>query len=357
MIRLGVLVSLLAAACSPAAPTAEIPLWVIGTTPIVTIGANEADPGHELSRVSGALKVSGGFLVANSGSCELRLFDSTGHFINSYGRKGQGPGDFGAVITPFPAPGDSILVFDVENMRWTVHDATGRYTRVVAGGADAFPKPAWLYRGMIIERPSPGPIPQWALTALNGLPETPHGTPIRRARLDDAGFLWIGDAGDIRAWTVLADSGVTVGRVVLPKGFELLEAGDDFLVGLERDTVDREIVRVYRLERPRAIQPPAREPMAVLSSDESSAAESMIADFRNLLTAQEIFYSQHATYTSRADSLEFMPESGAEVTILHGDVRHWAGVLYDRKTRTTCGISVGFPAPAGWIDGLPFCAR
>lgn len=357
MIRRSLIVTALITACSPPATTVELPLWVIGTTPIVTIGTNEADPGHELAGVTGALRVPGGFIVANSGSHELRLFDSTGRFIRSYGRKDQGPGDFGAVITPFPAPGDSLLVFDVENMRWTVHDATGRYARVISGGADALSKPAWLHHGMIVDRPSPGPIPRWILGALDGLPESPPNAPNRRARLDDSGYLWMSDSGDARNWTILADSASTVGRVVLPKGFELLEAGSDFVLGLERDTLDQEIVRAYRLERPRLTPSPKRDSWVVLLSDTSRAAATMIADFRNLITAQEMFYSNHATYTSRADSLEFVPESGAEIRILHGDARHWAGVLFDRKTSTTCGISVGFPAPAGWVDGLPFCAK
>lgn len=83
----------------------------------------------------------------------------------------------------------------------------------------------------------------------------------------------------------------------------------------------------------------------------------MIADFRNIMTAQEAFYSEHGRYTAHGDSLGYTPASGAEVIILHGNSRRWAAVLYDRKSRTTCAVSVGFPAPGGWIDGSPFCGK
>lgn len=49
--------------------------------------------------------------------------------------------------------------------------------------------------------------------------------------------------------------------------------------------------------------------------------------------------------------------SGAELVLLSGDKRHWVGLLYHRATRTTCGVSVGFPAPDGWLDGTPFRGR
>lgn len=357
MIRRALLVSALGAACSSAAPTSEVPLWVIGTTPIVTIGTTEADPGHELAGVTGALRVPGGFIVANSGSRELRRFDSTGRFVRASGQKGQGPGDFGGAMTPFPALGDSLHVFDAGNLRWTLHDATGRYARVLPGGDSALPKPVWLHKRLIIEDRAPGPIPAWALAVLDGLPESVPGAPVRRARFDAPGFLWVSDSGSTRSWVAYADSALPVGRVVIPEGFELMEAGADFVLGVERDAMDQELVRAYSLTRTGNPASPRREPLAPLVARHDSGERSMMADFRNLLVAQEMFYSNHASYTARADSLDFVPATGAEVVILHGDKRRWAALLYDRKTKLTCGISVGFPAPAGWVDGFPFCGR
>jgi hypothetical protein len=143
--------------------------------------------------------------------------------------------------------------------------------------------------------------------------------------------------------------------VAIPKGFELVEAGDDFVLGVEHDAMDQELVRVYSLTRTGNPAPPRKEPLAPLIARRNPGEGSLLADFRNLMMAQEVFYSNHASYTTDADSLAFTPATGAEVLILHGDKRRWAAILYDRKAGSTCGISVGFPAPAGWVDGYPFC--
>lgn len=355
--RFAPLLGILALACSRPTATRQVPLWTVHPTPLLTIGASESDPGHELAGVTGALRVTSGIIVANSGSHELRRFDSTGRYLGASGRRGQGPGDFGAVSNLFPAPGDSLYVFDAVNLRWTMHDGNGQYARVLPGGAEALPKPAWLYHGMVVESPAPGNVPQWALAALDSLPELSPPAPIRRARFDNPGFLWVSDSITPNAWMVLAESATPVGRVELPAELELFEAGADFLVGLERDSLDRELVQVYRLNRPNTLSPPAREPAAVIPQVDNPAARGMIADFRNIMTAQEAFYSEHGRYSAHGDSLGYTAASGAKVIILHGNSRRWAAVLYDRKSRTTCAVSVGFPAPGGWIDGSPFCGK
>jgi hypothetical protein len=83
----------------------------------------------------------------------------------------------------------------------------------------------------------------------------------------------------------------------------------------------------------------------------------MFADINGIMTAQEMFYANHGAYTSNGDSLGARLSSGAELVLTAGDKRHWAGILYHRATRTTCGVSVGFPSPEGWLDGTAFCGR
>jgi hypothetical protein len=345
---------MLVMACTRPTPTRQLPLWTVYPTPLLTIGVSESDPGHELAGVTGGLHIAGGIIVANSGSHELRRFDSTGRYLGASGRRGQGPGDFGPVINLFPAPGDSLYVFDAVNLRWTVHGGNGEYARVLPGGAEALPKPVWLYHGMVVETPAPGTVPEWALTALDSLPELSSAAPLRRARFDDLGFLWVSDSVIPNAWTVMG-SAAPIARVMLPAGLELFQTGPNFLIGLERDSMDRELVRMYRLGRPQTLAHPAREPVAVIPREDNPAARGMIADFRNIMTAQEAFYSKRGHYAAHGDSLGYTPASGAKVIILHGTTRRWAALLYDRKSRTTCAVSVGFPAPGGWIDGSPFC--
>ena len=338
----------------PAGAGAE---WAVGTTPIVTIGATEADPGQELAQVTGARWAGGRIIVANSASNELRVFDSGGKLLAATGRKGQGPGEFAGVIYLFPAAGDSLYSFDAGNLRWSLHDGAGRFVRVLEGGAAALPRPAWLHHRALVESNPHDAVPAWVPALLDGLPEGGRPAPVRRARVDDLGYLWVSDSIASNRWLVYDDSGPPIGEVALPQGFAMMQAGADFVLGVVRDAMDRELVRAYRLRRPEALRPPASAPPVRPPARDSALEGRMVADLSSLLVAQEIFYSNHASYTAAADSLTASPKSGAEPALLTGDKRHWAGILFDRKTKTTCGVAVGFPAPAGWIDGTPVCER
>lgn len=345
-------------ACSPpAAEPAAVPEWAIASTPSLTIGTTEADPGHELSRVSGARMQHGIVIVANSGSSELQRFDSTGKFLGVEGRKGKGPGEFIGILNVSRAPGDSLYVLDSENLRWSVHDGAGRYGRTLSGGADALSRPVWLYHRVMVRSTAGAPVPAWAFALLDSLAEPRPGSPPRQAGFDDLGFLWIQDTASTTTWSVHSGTGPPVGRVVLPAGFALLQAGSEFVLGRELDSSDQEIVRAYRLSRPGGLPFPDALPSGGVPPGDPGARDRMFADMNGILMAQEIFYSSHASYTANVDSLGAKLSSGAELVLLAGDERHWVGLLYDRATRTTCGLSVGFPAPDGWLDGTPFCGR
>jgi len=345
-------------ACArPERGVGEPALWAVDTAPRLTVGTMDADPGHELAGVSGVRILAGILIIANSGSFELRRFDSLGRYLGAEGRKGQGPGEFLGRIALFPAPGDSLYTLDDQNLRWSIHDGSGRYARVLPGGQAALPRPTWLYHRTIVASNTPGPAPEWTRVLLAGLPDAPREAPVRNARFDDLGYLWVTDTLASNIWTIYADSGLAVGRVVLPAGFALLQAGDDFVLGVETGAMDQEIVRAYGLHRPAGLSVPGATPPAEFTRRDPALEGRMLADVRGLLMAQEVFYSEHASYSAKADSLNVAMSSGAELVMLAGDRRHWAAVLYHRSTRTTCGLSVGAPTPAGWLDGMPFCGK
>ena len=50
-------------------------------------------------------------------------------------------------------------------------------------------------------------------------------------------------------WRVVGRDGLVVAEMRTPEGFFLLEVGDDHVLGLHRDELDRESVRLYRLIR------------------------------------------------------------------------------------------------------------
>lgn len=348
----------LIAGCSRATPVShETPNWAVSSTPTLTIGAGEAEPGHELSKVSGARMQHGVIIIANSGANELQRFDSAGRLLGIEGGKGKGPGEFVGIIGISPAPGDSLYVFDSENVRWSIHDGTGRYARTLTGGGDALARPAFLYHRIVIRGAAGAPVPTWMLALLDSLPESLSGSPTRQARIDDLGFLWVQDSAATRTWNVYANAGPAVGRVVLPAGFELIQEGKDFVLGRAKDSLDVELVRVYHLSRSTNAAPPAAGPFGIIPASDRTAQSKLFTDVQGAMTAQEAFYSDHGAYTANRDSLGVMMSSGAELVLLAGDKQHWAGLLYDKATRTTCGVSVGFPAPDGWLDGTVFCGR
>ncbi len=168
----------LIAGCSRPDPTQPmVPDWAVAARPSLTIGTTEADPGHELSRVSGARTLGGWIIIANSGSHELQRFDSTGRLLGFQGRKGKGPGEFIGILSLSPAPGDSLYVLDSENLRWSVHDGGGRYGRTLSGGADALTRPAWLHHRVLVRSSAGEAVPAWALALLDSMPESRPGSP------------------------------------------------------------------------------------------------------------------------------------------------------------------------------------
>lgn len=96
--------------CSPlAAQSRALPAWQIEATPLLRIG-QEGDPAREFLRVAGVVRLpSGGIVVANAGTQELRLFSPTGAFMKAFSRKGDGPGELQALAS-LTRHGDTLVV-------------------------------------------------------------------------------------------------------------------------------------------------------------------------------------------------------------------------------------------------------
>lgn len=99
------------------------PLWHEGETwrltEVVRIGAVEGAPEYEFGRISGIAVLSDRRLVvADAMAHELRFFSPDGVLERTYGRLGQGPGEFGdGLLYPSVGPGDTLLVFDRANQQ------------------------------------------------------------------------------------------------------------------------------------------------------------------------------------------------------------------------------------------------
>lgn len=96
--------------------------FTVDPAPIVEIGVAEGEEAYQLFRVFSAVRMPDGrILVGNAGSQEVRVYDEAGRHIQSVGRVGAGPAEFGEFsslricLTP-----DGFLVEDGANDRANV---------------------------------------------------------------------------------------------------------------------------------------------------------------------------------------------------------------------------------------------
>lgn len=102
--------------------------WVIDSVPSLDIGGSDTDPHYDLLQVFGATRLSDGRVaVLNSGTSEIRYYDSTGVWLSSSGRKGQGPGEFEMAGALFQLSGDTLGVYDYQLRRMSRLAADGSF--------------------------------------------------------------------------------------------------------------------------------------------------------------------------------------------------------------------------------------
>lgn len=339
----------------PATPPLTVTEWTVTSLPARTISDSGLPTGVELSRISDArLLPNGGLVVANAGSFELLLFNPSGSLIKRVGRRGQGPGDFAGLLHLFAGSADSLVVADAGNLRWSVWNEGLSQSRTALMAEASFPRPAWLYRGATVIEATLGETPNWVRQVVDTLrARDPDYTRLIEARRDDLGVLWIRDQYDANRWTAHAGTGRPAGAVRFPAGFRITQIGPEVVVGVTRDSLEVERVEMLALERTGSVFDEDRPLGSLRSSLDSLVQRQLI----QMMGAQELFYSNHRSYTASPDSLALEVGPDLRVFGLAGDVRQWAAVAVDRKSGTTCGVWVGGVAPAGWLDGTPFCGR
>src|SRR5262245_12340903 len=117
---------------NPAVLPASAAQWRFADRPELIIGARTV-PGDSLNRVRGGAVLSDGrVVVADEGTLELRFFDASGAPLRSVGGPGRTPGTFQRVQLIGPFAGDSLLVHDVGQQRFSVFAPGGDYARSFA---------------------------------------------------------------------------------------------------------------------------------------------------------------------------------------------------------------------------------
>lgn len=105
------------------------PPWVVDSLPVLDIGADQTDPHQQLTRIAGPVMLSDGrIVVGDGGTEELRVYDSTGGWLETWGRKGRGPGEFEELDLLFHAPTDTLFAFEYSNGSLSTITAAGTFT-------------------------------------------------------------------------------------------------------------------------------------------------------------------------------------------------------------------------------------
>lgn len=108
------------------------PRWQVPREARLIIGGGHGPAGSELYRITSVRRAADGTIIAsNAGTHEVRLFGPDGQFVRSFGREGDGPGEFRLLFGAWPIIGDSILTFDARHRRVQVFDRTGEVGRTL----------------------------------------------------------------------------------------------------------------------------------------------------------------------------------------------------------------------------------
>jgi hypothetical protein len=107
--------------------------WTVSADPLLDLADAGSGPDHEFFRIRNAIRLDDGRVaVANSGTNEVRFYDTNGDFVRSSGRTGEGPGEFERLTNVRAYRGDSLMAFDYWGRRISVMDATGEIARVAS---------------------------------------------------------------------------------------------------------------------------------------------------------------------------------------------------------------------------------
>ena len=106
--------------------------WRLGPEPLVSIGKMEGEDPYLFERVFDALMLSDGrIVIGDDGAKELRVFDRDGIHLETWGGRGEGPGEFGGsqLWGMAALPGDSIIVWGFLWPELTVFGPDGEFLR------------------------------------------------------------------------------------------------------------------------------------------------------------------------------------------------------------------------------------
>ena len=106
--------------------------WRLGPEPLVSIGETDGEEPYLFTRVFGATVLSDGrIVIGDDGTKELRVFDQQGNHMETWGGRGEGPGEFGSsqLWGLAELPGDSLILWHFGFPQLTVFGPDGEFVR------------------------------------------------------------------------------------------------------------------------------------------------------------------------------------------------------------------------------------
>jgi hypothetical protein len=355
-------------------------VWTLSDDPLLEIGVRAGEDHYELHNAWGSVRLDDGrIVVANAGSQELRFYDEEGSFLSSVGQNGEGPGEFRNPSRLRKAGGDTLLVWDERLWRISYFNPEGEFlgaSQVRRNSDLDFPLDEWLFQRFFIDSPIPYDAREPIRSAVRTIPP-PHPTVgAAFLKVTQEGRIWASEvrppADTAVTWTVYDLDGRPVARASTPSGFAPHEIGHDYVLGLSRDELDVNYIRLYALDKPagspqgpgldssqeapEAAEPPPRAPR---SAEEEEALGPVKMLMKNLASFEEIHYADNYSYTANVGELfsgaDVEAPEGISVTILFANRQAWAATVTHLETGVFCALAFGRPAPMGWAPGVIIC--
>ncbi len=325
-------------------------------TRIVTdFGGAAEDPAAEMLAVQDVVRArDGSFVVVNGKPLEVRRYDSRGRLLSRFGRSGSGPGEFRYSASLDPWPGDSILTFSMGSRRWMLFGLDGALIREWPQGDQVPLAPMVRLFGSAFVRTEVGQDADCVAASLRRL-APPRDTALQEAMVDASRRIWLRIPGE-PVWRVYTSTGQPVARVAEPRRFAIHQVDGGDLIGVRIDEDDFPHVVVVRPVLPAA--PRAAGKCAPTAPTVIPRAADLKTEIRNLMTAQEAFYSRNRRYAGTIDEFGAMyrQQPGLEARILTGGDRGFSMMVRAVAEQSRCMSSVGEGLP-GWPDGYIGCGQ
>lgn len=378
MMRYAVLsVWLFAVACTPPEPAteatapAELPLLTL-SGPTLEIGLIDGDEEYLFGSVESVLRLEDGRVaVSDGGASRVSFYDSDGVFVGSFGRVGQGPGEFRNLSRIYAHGTDSLRVLDRSTRRVSTFDVHGEYGGQMDGydlsQDSTFSLDAWLYGRFWVDGALAASARARVKAALDRLPQPRLSPGYRIVRMARDGTLFIRepdtDPDGTSEWTAIDAAGDAVAVVHVPDRFEPMDINAGEMLGRWTGESGVHLVRAYQLQETDETRPvPAwltgAESIVTLEvpPDPDELLSLMKSTIKQMATRQEIHYSKNMSYTTRLDALEFEQPEGIEVNFVIANTRGWAAVFTHPGMDRVCGLGYGSEVPPGWVPGMVICA-